>query len=321
MDEAGWPMAGRALPGPLTLALWIAATVTLPLVYFEETHRWEEHQSVSTALWWTLGAMPLLAATTSARWWTDGAQRRAGWDLLTAMATGTLVGAVFLAGSLAFYRWVIPLSGTTNWWATFIGGLGLAVAGATIGSPIGYLIGAGGRNSNDESAWHGYLLGAIVAVAGALLAPMTLQLGAEDSTVSSDYGRYGGVGTDFARVDRQGVLTLPAAGRYAIYAVGFSPHDPDCRVAGPGISEQRADLIAAPPSDYGSDAATLAWVATFSVPEPGAYSLTCRTGEGPKDYAVGALIHWPLTLLWLLGSIPGLLIIVSAVRRAATGLV
>jgi hypothetical protein len=50
--------ARRAFPGPLGLAVWIAVTVPAPLVLYEATHRWEEDQRVSTALAWTLAALP-----------------------------------------------------------------------------------------------------------------------------------------------------------------------------------------------------------------------------------------------------------------------
>jgi hypothetical protein len=53
--------------------------------------------------------------------------------------------------------------------------------------------------------------------------------------------------------------------------------------------------------------------------------VTCRAGVAAATYtvnkapqirgAVGALVHWPLPILWLLGALPGLLMIVTAVRR------
>jgi hypothetical protein len=313
---------GRTFPGPVGLAAWIAVTVPVPLMFYEATHRWEEDQNVSAAMWWVVGALPVLAATVAARWTERTGRRRAVRAGLAAMAAGTLVGAVFLAGSMAFYRWVIPLRGAMIWSAVLWSGLLLAVAGGA----IGYVVGLKGWRRRRWSARQGYLLGAVVAVLGALLAPVTVRLGAEDSTSRYDEGQYGGVGPDVAAAGGSGVV-LPAAGRYAILAMGDAPGDPDCRVSGSGLAERRAELVTIPPSDYGGDFATYAWVASFTVPGPGTYSLTCRTGEERANYtvgavpeirgAVGALIHWPLVVIWLLGSLPGLLIIVSAVGRRA----
>jgi hypothetical protein len=165
----------------------------------------------------------------------------------------------------------------------------------------------------------GYLAGVVVAVAGAFLAQTTVQLGAEDSTISSDEGRYGEVGP--------GALTLPAAGRYAILAVGFAPSRPDCSVTGVA----RVEPVTVPPSDYGGDAATYAWVAWFRVPGPGAYTVTCGSSDDKASYVVGdvpriggavsSMIHWPLVGILLLGAVPGLLIMldVAVGRRRREG--
>jgi hypothetical protein len=323
MSKETWLAAGRMLPGPVGLAAWIAVTVPVPLVFFEATHRWEEDQDVSTALLWTIGALPVLAAAVTARWTELTGRHRAAWAPLAGVAVGTLVSAVFLAGSMAWYRWVIPLGGPMSWSNVLWSGLLLAVAGAV----IGYVIGLKGRPRSRRSTRWGFLLGAIVTVVGALLAPVTVQLGAEDSTSRYDEGQYGGVGSNAASAGASGVLLLPAAGRYAILAMGVAPHDPDCRVGGPGLTERRATPVSIPPSDYGGDYATYAWIASFTVPAPGTYSLTCRTNDEQANYtvgavpqirgAVGALIHWPLVVIWLLGAVPGLLIIASTVRRRA----
>jgi hypothetical protein len=320
-DRAGWLAVGRAFPGPVVLTAWVAVTVLLPLVFYEATHRWEEDQEVSTALWWTLAALPVLAAVVAARW-TDRAGQHRGFR--AAVAAGTLVGAVFLAGTMAFYRWIIPLTGAADWPKTWWIGLLVAAVGAAIGYPIGL-----SRPHRDDrfTRW-GYLGGALVAVAGALLAPTVVRLGAEDSTARPhDEGQYGGVGPN-AAPGRSGILQLPAAGRFAILAMGFSPKGPACVVSGPGPTSRRAELVSIPPSDYGNgDFATYAWVAAFTVPGPGTYSLTCRTSDGDASYTVGtvpriggavaALIHWPLAVIGLLGSLPGLLIIAGAFRRRA----
>jgi len=323
---------GRAFPGPVGFAVWIAVTVLAPLVCYEATHRWEEDQDVYTALGWTVAAVPVLAATAAARWTERAGQHRSVRAFLAATAAGTLISVVFLIGSLACYRWIVPLSGALDrravwletwpevWWS----GLLLAVAGAAIGYPIGL---KRRRRSRRPTPW-GYLGGAVVAVAGALLAPVIVRLGAEDSTGQYDDGQYGGTGLNAAPPGRSGILELPAAGRYAILAMGSSPEDPACLVSGPGPTSRRAELVSIPPSDYGhGDFASYAWVATFTVPGPGTYSLTCRTSDMDASYtvgavpqirgAVGALIHWPLVMIWLLGSIPGLLIIANTYRRRA----
>ncbi|RBI99504.1 hypothetical protein DRA43_23310, partial [Micromonospora provocatoris] len=55
------------LPDSGPLAAWLAATVPAPLVVYEWTHRWEEEQPVSAALWWPVLASPVLAAVLAAR--------------------------------------------------------------------------------------------------------------------------------------------------------------------------------------------------------------------------------------------------------------
>jgi hypothetical protein len=310
-----WPAVRRAFPDPFGLAVWIAMTVLVPLVYYEATHRWEEDQAVSMALRWTLAAVPVLAAMAAAR---------SGGKLLVATVAGILVSAVFLAGTLAFYAWIIPLHGAMYFSETWVVGLLLAVAGGAAGS---YFAPAGPRHNHPPTRW-GYLGGAVVAVAGALLAPVIVQLGAEDSTGQYDDGQYGGIGVNASSPGKSGILELPAAGRYSILAMGSSPQDPACLVSGPGSTSRQAELISIPPSDYGhGDFASYAWVASFTVPGPGTYSLTCRTSDAEAEYtvgavpqirgAVGALIHWPLVVIWLLGSIPGLLIIADTFRRCA----
>jgi hypothetical protein len=320
---ATWLAVWRAVPGPVGLAAWIAVTVPAPLVFYETTHRWEEDQDVSTALWWTVAAVPVLAATVAARWAEGSGRRRTAAAVLGAVAAGTVVSAAFLAGSMAFYQWVTPLGGTVSWPQVFWSGLLLAAAGGA----VGYLVGRKGRRRSRWSTRRGYVLGVFVAVVGALLAPVIVRLGAEDSTSRYDEVQYGGVDSDVAAASGSGTVRLPAAGSYAIFAVGGAPDDADCRVTGTGLAERRAEAVTIPPRDYGGDYATYAWVASFTVPSPGAYSLTCRTGDERVNYrvgavpqirgAVGALIHWPLVVIWLVGSVPGLVIIVGAVRRRA----
>jgi hypothetical protein len=303
-------------------------TVAAPILYFDQTHRWEETQKVSTVLWWVAGALPVLAATVAVRWTWRATDRRPGDVFAAAVLAATFVSAVFLAGTLAFYRWVIPLSGEADW--ILVSG---ALAPAVVAAAIGHAIGRAGRylrppspQPTDRGIAPSVTVGAVVTVIGAFLTPMVLQPGAEHSTVAHDWGRYGVVGPDAASLGKPGPFTL-GGGRYAIMAMGFAPHDPDCRISGEGLIEHPAKLVTLPPSDYGSDAASYAWIATFTVPGPGTYSLTCESSGGAGNYAVGeipeirgavgTLIQWPLPAIWLLGGIPGLLIILSALRRRA----
>ncbi|MEV0720595.1 hypothetical protein, partial [Asanoa sp. NPDC050611] len=300
----------RALPGPAALAAWCFATVTLPLLFFDWTHRWEEDQPVSTALWWAAGAAPLLAATAAAKWRWHA--RRGG--LLAAGAVATLVAMVFLGGSLAVFRWVIPLTGSADWARVVLSGAVLAGGGGA----LGYLLGSRRPRRNALAGHRGYAVGALVALLGGLFLHTTVRLGAEGSTAGPDLGAtYGGVGPI---TPDEGVLTLPSAGEYAIYAIGFAPSNPDCRVG-----NAQAKRLTIPPGDYGGDYASYTWIASFEVDAPGTYPLSCQTPDADASYTVGdlprvrglvgAMIHWPLTTIWLLGAIPGLLIIADAVTR------
>ncbi|MEU2701082.1 hypothetical protein [Micromonospora aurantiaca (nom. illeg.)] len=301
------------LPGPGVLTAWLAATVPAPLVFFEWTHRWEEDQPVWTALWWPVLASPVLAAVLAAR-----QPRRPG----VALGVSTLVATVLLALSLAFFRWVVPLTGEAHWGRALLGGAALAVAGAL----TGYAAGRRLPHRVRPASRRGYLIGGLAVVFGALLAQSAVRLGAEDSTIGQPPHEYGGVGPYSTSAGR---FTAPAAGAYAIFAVGFSPADPDCRVTGGGAEVRTAEPVSVPPGDYGSDAATYSWVATVRVPTPGRWTLDCRTDDPEASYvvgdvpeirgAVGEVIHWPVGVIWLLGAVPGLLIVADTARRRRAG--
>ncbi|NLU81117.1 hypothetical protein HCA58_22800 [Micromonospora sp. HNM0581] len=323
MNAATWRVVGRAFPGPMALAVWMLVTVPAPLIFFEGTHSWEEDLKVSTALWWIVGAVPVLAAVVATKWTRCNGQRRTASAMVAAVVAATLVSAVFVGATMAVYRWVVPLSGVAAWRSVLFGSVPLAICGAA----VGYLFGRGRVRRSPVSPRRGFVLGGIVAVVGALLAETSVQLGAESSTVRYDAVEYGAVGPYATSAREQGVLRLPAAGRYAIFAVGHSPRNPDCQVTGVGVPPRSAKLVTIAPGDYGSDYASFAWVASFDVPVPGAYSLSCRTYDQQASYtvgevpqirgAVGALIHWPSIAIWLLGAIPGLLIIADTARRRA----
>ncbi|MFI7212024.1 hypothetical protein ACIBP4_14410 [Micromonospora maritima] len=156
---------------------------------------------------------------------------------------------------------------------------------------------------------------------GAVLAQTTVRLGAEGSTVGQPPTEYGGVGPYATPAGR---FTVPAAGAYAIFSVGFASTEPECRVDGVG---RAAEPVSVPPGDYGGDAASYAWVATVRVPAAGVWTLDCRSPDPEASYvvgdvpeirgAVGSLIHWPVGVLWLAGAIPGLLMVVDTARRRA----
>ncbi|MEU6074052.1 hypothetical protein [Micromonospora sp. NPDC047074] len=321
MIAATWRVVGRAFPGPGVLAVWVLVTVPAPLIVFEGTHRWEEDQKVSTALWWIVGAVPVLAAVVAAKWTRCTGQRRAASVVMAAVVAATLISAGFVGATVAVYRWVVPLSGAAQWWSVLFGSVPLAICGAA----VGYLLARVRLRRSPVSARRGYVTGGIAAMVGALLAELTVQLGAEGSTVWYDPVEYGAVGQYAAPASEQRELRLPAAGQYAIFAVGFAPRSPDCRITGADRAVVPAKLVTIAPGDYGGDAASYAWVASFEVPVPGTYSLSCRTDDQQASYTVGevpqirgavsALIHWPLIAIWLLGAIPGLLIIAETARR------
>ncbi|MFF3852887.1 hypothetical protein [Micromonospora sp. NPDC002575] len=323
MIAAAWRAVGRACPGPVVLAVWALATVPAPLVLFEGTHRWEEHMEVSTALWWTVGAAPVLAAVVASKWTRRTEQPRTIPAAAAAVVAATLVSSAFVAATMALYGWGIPLTGAARWRSVLLGSIALAICGAAVGRLLARRPVQGGQRSTRR----GLVAGGIAAVAGALLAQTTVQLGAEGSTVRHSPVEYGAVGPYAPSAGEPGKLTLPAAGPYAIYAVGFAPRDPDCRVTGADGAVVPARSLTIAPGDYGSDAASLAWIASFDAPLPGNYSLSCRTLDPEASYAVGevpqirgavgALLRWPLAAIWLLGALPGLLIVAEAGGRRA----
>ncbi|WP_253866671.1 hypothetical protein [Micromonospora sp. WMMA2032] len=312
--EDRWMNERPRVPG--VLAAWFLATVPAPLVWFQWTHRWEEDQPLSSALWWPVLASPALAALLAA-----GRPRRRGVPgLALTGGVSTLVTAALLAGSLAFFRWVVPLTGEARWGRALLGGLALAVVGAL----LGYATGGRPPRTGRPASRRGYLVGGFAVLLGAVLAQTTVRLGAEGSTVGQPPTEYGGVGPYATSAER---FTVPAAGAYAIFSVGFASTDPDCRVDGVGGA---AEPVSVPPGDYGGDAASYAWVATVRVPAAGVWTLDCRSPDAEASYvvgdvpdirgAVGSLIHWPVGLIWLVGALPGLLIVgETARRRAAAG--
>lgn len=289
-------------------------SVSAPLVLYQFFHRAEDvlHKG-PTVLWWILAPLPVLAAASAARYDnTGGGQRRVGAPLWRAVAVGTVVAGAYLCLSLSVYRWGIPVRQAAG--AEAVVGLPLAAAGAV----IGYLL---GRPAVRGARWPvRIVVGGLIAVIGALLAPVTVQRGAEFSFSSFP------AGPGETRIDRPVPLALPAAGHYGLYAVDSAPTDPDCQVAGSAMPDQMVQLLPVKPGTPGLDATSAyRWIGEFDVAVAGDYSLTCRVSVTAAGYsvnkaprirgAVSMLVHWPLPILWLLGALPGLLMIADAVRR------
>ena len=258
---------------------WFALTVSAPLLFFEATHRWEEDPTVAPMLWWSVGAAC------------------AGAVLLAARGIPGWVAGIALLATLAVFRFGMPLRGTAPWLVILAAGAGAVLLGAFAGRRM---------SVRRPPAAAGFVLAGLAVVAGAFLTPATLRLGAEGSTIRSGEGRYGPAGP----------VTLPRAGEYAIYAVGFAGPRPACTVDG-----RAASLLGIQPGGYGGDAATFTWIARFSVDAAGPHTVTYPSAE---DYVVGdvpvirgavaRVLDWPLAILLLLGAVPGLLSTARLVR-------
>jgi hypothetical protein len=308
-------MLRRAFPGPFWLFVWILMTVTAPVLMLPGFLRAEELLGEALpVLWWSVAAAPVPAAVVAARFTAGTGRRRTVAGFLAAVAVGTAVAGLFLLLSFAVYRWGIPLRRPAGGELFF--GLPLAAAGAAIGHRIAL------RRTGPVQRPASVRAAVAVALLGALLSTTTLQGGAE---FSLDLQRF----PSPARATAGAPITypLPAAGRYGVYAEGSSPVDSGCRITG-GAGEVPVELVAIRPGTPGFDAtAGQRWIADFTVPEPGAYTLTCpESGDGaaysvgaiPRiDGLAGALIRAapPLPVIWLLGALPGLLLLGEAVRR------
>jgi hypothetical protein len=250
---------------------WFALTVSAPLFFFEATHRWEEDPTVAPMLWWSVGAA-FAAALLSRSVWFAG---------------------ILLPATLAVFRFVMPLSGPAPWLLILAAGAAAVLLGALAG-----------RRFALRRRPVGLILSGVAMVAGAFLAPATLRLGAEGSTVQSDEGRYGPAGP----------VTLPRPGEYAIYAVGFADPRPACTAGGRSVA-----LLGIQPGGYGGDAATYTWIGRFRVDAAGPHTVTCPSAP---DYVIGdvpvirgavaRVLDRPLALILLLGALPGLFALVRA---------
>jgi hypothetical protein len=292
-----------AIPAPTVVAVWLAVTVVAPLLHFEFAHLWEEDQDATPAARWAIASTPFVSIVTAA-----ASARRPQARAVAVMVGAAASGWVLLAVALVGWLWIIPLDGSLDVAAVAVPTGALVAVGAVLGYAVGKMLPAG---SDRRTGVFGYVVGVIVALVGALLAPTVVRLGAEDSTVGF---RFDGT------ISRDGVL--PAAGRYAIFGFDEAPRNPDCRVTGGGGARRRADVVTVRPADYEGDATSLMWVATFTASGPGTYEVTCSgdwaytVGVAPQvNGAVGSLIHWPLVLILLLGSLPGAVIVANTARR------
>ncbi len=305
----------RAFPGPFWLFVWILMTVTAPVLVLPGFLRAEELLGEALpVLWWSVALAPVPAAVAAARYTAGTGRRRTAAGFLAAVAVGTLVAGLFLLLSFVVYRWGIPLRRPAGGELLF--GLPLAAVGAAIGHRLGL------RSTGPVRASVSVGLAVTITLLGALLSTTTLQGGAE---VSLDPQRFHSPAqtTDGSPI----TYPLPAAGRYGVYAEGRSPVDPGCRITG-GAGEVPVQVVAIRPGTPGFDAtAGQRWIAEFTAPAPGAYVLTCPESGDGAAYSVGAIPEidglvgvltraaLPLPVIWLLGALPGLLLLGEAVRR------
>jgi hypothetical protein len=284
--------------------LWWVTAVSAPLIWFALVEPAEAVVSESPPVAWpTVCATLVLAAVTAARC----RVRQRG--LRAAVAAGLTVALGYLCLAAAVYRWIIPLEKPPG--PVILAALLPAAGAAAAGFPLGRRL---FRTSGPR-----LVVAAVVAVLGALIAPVTVQRGAEFSfAVFPPDGASSTTGSP-------AVLTLPAAGRWGIYTIEPAPSDPDCRVTPPGTA---ADRIPIPPARPGADTVpTYRWVAQFDIPAPGVYSVTCAPAAAyvvnrPPVIrgAVAALVHWPVPVVRLLGALPGLLALGGIlVRRRRAG--
>ena len=131
MEAAAPQEASGRFPGPVALAAWLAVTVTAPLWYYASSRPVETWPPASGVFWWTVAALPVMAAVAAARWTASSSRPNLG----SAVGVGTLVAAGYLLLSLAMYWWIIPLRDSVGGWA--LCALAIAVPGAGVGHLLG----------------------------------------------------------------------------------------------------------------------------------------------------------------------------------------
>jgi hypothetical protein len=312
--NAAWRGIAKALPGPLWFFVWVVLTTSAPLVGYPLTHRAEDILFEGpSVVWWAIAASTIVATVTAARCASGAASRGTAVGLPTTVALATSVAGTFLAFAVVIYRWGVQVERPMG--AEVL--LGIPVA--AMGAAIGYFL---GRRATRPRPVRRYVAGAIIAGLGALLAPLTVQRGAEFSLDTLP------AGSAELPADRATPFTVPAGGRFGVYAIDEAPTKPDCTVAGNGLAGRHVAAVSVRPGKPGNDASpSYRWIGMFDVPAAGTYSLMCRAGGVRASYTVGGipkirglvgwLVHWPVPLLWLLGALPGLLAIAEACRGGA----
>lgn len=277
----------------LWLFLWGVTAVWAPLVVLPLFLRAEQMLAGPLpVLWFSVAAVPVFAGVAAAR-------HRGGRPVLA--GTGLAVG--YLALSFATYRWGFAPRAHGG---ELVAGLPLAVAGAVVGR----------RFAGAPAGAPRLGTGIVIALLGAVLLPASLQRGADVSIDARSFPTGpSGTGAD---------SVLAAAGRYGLYAVDAAPARSGCRVTGPGGRDQPLRALAVRPGTPGYDGtAATRWIAAFTAPVAGTYTLSCPAG-GEQAYhlgpvppiggAVRALVLAPVPspVIWLAGTLPGLVIVAAA---------
>ena len=294
--------------------------MTTPLLSYSLFHRAEEWLTEGPSVsWWVVVASTVLAVVTGVRCSTDTVVGPVRYRMLVTVVAGTVVAGAYLTLGFVIYRWLFPVARPVG--AELLLGL---PAGA-LGAWVGYVLGR--RRPRRPRAWRRYLVGGVVvAVFGAMLAPSTAERGADFSVADFPYG------SDELAAGEPAAFTLPGGGHFGIYAIGSSPTRPDCRIGGRDGVTAKASLIPVQPQVPGFDATpSYRWIAEFDAATAGGYTLTCSGGQADSLYSVGgvpefrgaagALVHWPVPVLLLLGAVPGLLAVAGGVagrRRASS---
>ncbi len=281
--------------------MWAALfLVTVPAAVLSNARVVEVSPRAGDVFWWTQAAMPVLGAVAAARWTAGTGRRRTPEGFVSALLAATFSGALYLLASLALYRWVIPFGDPVGWLGLVA--LPAATAGGVPGFALGLRMGAGppGRSR--------YAAGGLLAALGGYLIFPTTDVAVLHGAGGEPRFRYG-----------SHVVEATAAGRFAIHRFGAGQPSP-CRVSGPGVTGEPATRLTVPVNNS-HDATTDLIVAIFSTPSAGSYTVACEPAEyGVQPLARGAapvVRTWPVPLIVLLGSLPGLVVAGdTAVRRA-----
>ncbi|WP_199510667.1 hypothetical protein [Nucisporomicrobium flavum] len=228
----------------------------------------------------------------------------------SAIGAGLAVAAVYVAATVAGYLLVFPMEAHP-----VHAGVLLAVLPALAGATAGHLIGRRSRSRPGFGSVKAAMTGAALALFGALLLPGTVADAAQFSAVEES-------GPDLYTLG-PGQIAVPAAGRYTLLGDGDPPPDPGCRLIRAGAADVRAEPLTVQPEEAGYDAtAGFRTIADVDVAVAGIYGLTCSSpGDGTGYRLVrrqsispvaDSLMRWPLSLIMLLGALPGLVLVAGA---------